>query len=100
MKKTLLGLFFLACGHDLLAQLPTNSFAVTSACSASDGNPSVLQKVNTDGSLTPVGTVTDGTTPLIINARPTRRLVLPTHSAARLGQYCPRHADLERHLVT
>jgi len=68
MKKTLLALFLFACGHDLLAQLPTNSFAVTSPCPASAGNPSVLQKVNTDGSLTPVGTVTDGVTPLIINA--------------------------------
>lgn len=52
----------------LQAQLPTNSFAVTSACPASAANPSVLQKVNTDGSLTPIGTVTAGGTPLIINA--------------------------------
>ncbi|QNH61022.1 T9SS type A sorting domain-containing protein [Hymenobacter sediminicola] len=68
MRKTLLAFLLLACGHDLLAQLPTNSFAVTSACPASAGNPSVLQQVNTDGSLTPIGTVTDGTTPIILNA--------------------------------
>ncbi|AII50590.1 hypothetical protein N008_01150 [Hymenobacter sp. APR13] len=52
----------------LLAQLPTSSFAVTSACPANAGNPSVLQQVNTDGSLTPIGTVTSNGTPLIVNA--------------------------------
>jgi Secretion system C-terminal sorting domain len=51
-----------------LGQLPTNSFAVTSACPANAGNPSVLSQVNTDGSLTSVGTVTDGSTQLILNA--------------------------------
>ncbi|WP_188557349.1 T9SS type A sorting domain-containing protein [Hymenobacter glacieicola] len=55
-------------GHSGWAQLPTNSYAVTAPCPASAGNPSVLQQVNTDGSLTPIGTVTDGTTPLILNA--------------------------------
>ncbi|WP_170865294.1 T9SS type A sorting domain-containing protein [Hymenobacter psychrotolerans] len=68
MRKTLLAFLLLAYGHDLLAQLPTNSFAVTSPCPASAGNPSVLQQVNTDGSLTPIGTVTDGGTPIILNA--------------------------------
>ncbi|MBC6699164.1 T9SS type A sorting domain-containing protein [Hymenobacter puniceus] len=58
----------LAGSHTLLAQLPTNSFAVTSACPANAGNPSVLQQVNTDGSLTPIGTVTSNGTPIIVNA--------------------------------
>ncbi|MBC8082428.1 MAG: T9SS type A sorting domain-containing protein [Hymenobacter sp.] len=70
MKKILLALFLLAHGQDLLAQLPTNSFAVTAACPASAGNTSVLQGINTDGSLTPVAPIIDaGTgTRLIINA--------------------------------
>ncbi|UOQ76705.1 hypothetical protein MUN84_19625 [Hymenobacter sp. 5516J-16] len=68
MKKTLLSLFVLLGGHAGWAQLPTNSYAVTAPCPASAGNPSVLQQVNTDGSLTPIGTVVDGTTPLILNA--------------------------------
>lgn len=68
MKKTVL-LLCLALGiQQVQAQLPTNSFAVTSACPASAANPSVLQQVNTDGSLTPIATITDGTNPLILNA--------------------------------
>ncbi|MBC6988872.1 T9SS type A sorting domain-containing protein [Hymenobacter sp. BT491] len=50
------------------AQVPTNSFAVTSACPAADNNPSVLQKINVGGSLTPIGTIAEGGTPLMINA--------------------------------
>ncbi|WP_139923241.1 T9SS type A sorting domain-containing protein [Hymenobacter sp. DG01] len=68
MKKTLLTLSILLGGYEVWAQLPTNSFAVTAPCPASAGNPSVLQQVNTDGSLTPIATVMDGTTPLILNA--------------------------------
>jgi hypothetical protein len=68
MKKNLFAFLLLLGGHNLLAQLPTNSFAVTSACPANAGNPSVLQQVNTDGSLTPIGTVTSNGTPIIINA--------------------------------
>jgi hypothetical protein len=68
MKKTLLAFLLLMGSRQLLAQLPTSSFAVTSDCPANAGNPSVLQQVNTDGSLTPIGTVTSNGTPLIINA--------------------------------
>ncbi|MBX0290319.1 T9SS type A sorting domain-containing protein [Hymenobacter sp. HSC-4F20] len=68
MKKTVLFLSLLLGSQQLQAQLPTNSFAVTSACPASAANPSVLQQVNTDGSLTPIATITDGTNPLILNA--------------------------------
>ncbi|GAB2779697.1 hypothetical protein HNQ93_001460 [Hymenobacter luteus] len=68
MKKILLTLSVLLSGREVWAQLPTNSFAVTAPCPASAGNPSVLQQVNTDGSLTPIATVLDGTTPLILNA--------------------------------
>ncbi|WBA42454.1 T9SS type A sorting domain-containing protein [Hymenobacter canadensis] len=68
MKKNLLALLLLVGSHNLLAQLPTSSFAVTSACPANAGNPSVLQQVNTDGSLTPIGTVSSNGTPLIVNA--------------------------------
>lgn len=68
MKKNLLVFLLLAGSHNLLAQLPTSSFAVTSACPANAGNPSVLQQVNTDGSLTPIGTVTSNGTPIIVNA--------------------------------
>ena len=49
------------------AQFPTNSFAVTSACPGSAGNPSILEKINTNGTLTPVGTVHEGNTNLIVN---------------------------------
>ena len=49
------------------AQFPTNSFAVTSACPGNAGNPSTLEKINTDGTLTPIGMVHAGSTNLIVN---------------------------------
>lgn len=68
MKKLVYLLLCLGITAPAYAQFPTNSFAVTSACPGSAGNPSVLQKINTDGSLTPIGTVHAGSTSLIINA--------------------------------
>ena len=61
-------LAILLATSSLRAQLPTNSFAVTSACQTN--TPSTLSKVNTDGSLTPIGTVTDAATNtgIILNA--------------------------------
>lgn len=68
MKKLLLTLALVFSGSELLAQLPSNSFAVTSPCPASAGNPSVLKKINTNGTLTTIATVMEGTTPLVLNA--------------------------------
>ncbi|WP_303311928.1 hypothetical protein [Hymenobacter sp. BT730] len=68
MKKLLLILALAIVDRELYAQFPTNSFAVTSACPASAGNPSILKKINTDGSLTTIATVREGSTPLILNA--------------------------------
>ncbi|AIZ64270.1 hypothetical protein PK28_12300 [Hymenobacter sp. DG25B] len=68
MKKLLLTLALAFSGSELLAQLPTNSFAITSLCPASAGNPSILKKINTNGTLTTVGTIQEGSTPLILNA--------------------------------
>ena len=108
MKKALLTLFLLACGHSLLAQSPPSSFAVTSACPGRADNPSVLQKVNTDGSLTPVDTIKDGTTPLTINglgadSNPTNqavvygmRVVLPPPGTLNPFNLNPPPTDLYR----
>ena len=50
------------------AQFPSNSFAVRSACPGSANNPSTLESINVDGSLTLIGTVSDGNAPLVLNA--------------------------------
>lgn len=52
----------------LLAQLPTNSFVVTSACPGSADNSSILQSVLTTGALAPIGTINDAGAGLVINA--------------------------------
>ncbi len=67
MKKYLL-LLTLGLAIQAHAQFPSNSFAVRSACPGSANNPSTLEIINVDGSLTLIGTVQDGTTPLVLNA--------------------------------
>ena len=49
----------------LFAQLPSNSFAVTSACPGGASNASTLQAVLTTGALVPIGPINDGGTGLI-----------------------------------
>ncbi|WP_460621013.1 T9SS type A sorting domain-containing protein [Hymenobacter tenuis] len=69
MKKTLLFVLLLG-SRALWAQFPkeTNSFAVTSPCPGSTATASSLQKINTDGSMTRVGTIrTAAGTELVIN---------------------------------
>ena len=64
-------LFFLCCflgvATQVSAQLPSNSYVVTSACPGSANNPSTLEIVNTDGSLTRIGSITDGSTGIVVN---------------------------------
>ncbi|UYZ64678.1 T9SS type A sorting domain-containing protein [Hymenobacter weizhouensis] len=68
MKKLVLTLAgLLGAATSLLAQLPTNSFAVTSACPGSARNPSVLSEVNTDGTLTTIGNIRAGGNNIIVN---------------------------------
>ncbi len=52
----------------LLAQLPTNSFAVTSPCPGSPDQFSTLQSVLTTGALAPIGPVKDGANGIVVNA--------------------------------
>ncbi|RSK43316.1 T9SS C-terminal target domain-containing protein [Hymenobacter perfusus] len=67
MKNSILFLLLLG-GYSAWAQLPTSSFAVSSACPASARNPSQLYQVLQDGSLQTVGTVRiNGGNNLIIN---------------------------------
>ncbi|OWP64122.1 hypothetical protein CDA63_05170 [Hymenobacter amundsenii] len=68
MKKYLLLLLTLTSVIQARAQFPSNSFAVRSACPGSANNPSTLEIINVDGSLTLIGTVQEGTTPLVLNA--------------------------------
>ncbi|AHJ97015.1 T9SS type A sorting domain-containing protein [Hymenobacter swuensis] len=67
MKNPILFLLLLS-SHCAWAQLPTSSFAVSSACPASARNPSQLYQVLQDGSMQTVGTVRiNGGNNLIIN---------------------------------
>lgn len=68
MKAALIIIIFSLSSIRLLAQLPTNSYAVTSACPGSANNYSTLQSVVTTGALVPVGTVNEGGQGLVINA--------------------------------
>lgn len=68
MKTFITIVIFLLSSIRLLAQLPTNSYAVTSACPGSANNYSTLQSVVTTGALVPIGTVNEGGQGLVINA--------------------------------
>ncbi|RFP65952.1 T9SS C-terminal target domain-containing protein [Hymenobacter lapidiphilus] len=68
MKKPLLLLLALSLVMQARAQFPSNSYAVRSECPGSANNPSTLEIINVDGSLTLIGIVREGTTPLVLNA--------------------------------
>ena len=60
-------LLFVVATFPAYAQLPTNSFAVTSACPGNAGNPSVLGEIQTDGSFVPIATVSEDGNPIRVN---------------------------------
>ena len=63
-------LFTVVMALPAYAQLPTKSFAVTSACPGNAGNPSVLGEIQTDGSFKPIeptATVREDGTPIRVN---------------------------------
>ena len=68
MKTLFLLCSLLAVAPQAWAQFPANSYAVRSACPGSANNPSTLEIINTDGSLTLIGTIRDNGTPLVLNA--------------------------------
>ncbi|MBT9392753.1 T9SS type A sorting domain-containing protein [Hymenobacter sp. NST-14] len=68
MKKLFLICSLVAFSWRVQAQFPTNSYAVRSACPGTANNPSVLEIINTDGSLTLIDTIRTGTTRLVLNA--------------------------------
>ncbi|RSK45326.1 T9SS type A sorting domain-containing protein [Hymenobacter rigui] len=69
MKKLLLACLIFST-ETALAQLPTSSYAVSSACPASARNPSQLYQIAQDGSMQPIGTIQSSANgnKLIINA--------------------------------
>lgn len=68
MKKIVLTGLIAFFALQARAQLPTNSYAVSTPCPSTLNQPSELSKINTDGSLTPIGTVTDASgTGIVVN---------------------------------
>ncbi|WP_139255030.1 T9SS type A sorting domain-containing protein [Hymenobacter psychrophilus] len=68
MKQLILFCLVAASALQARAQFPSNSFAVRSACPGSANNPSTLESINVDGSLTLIGTVNEAGMPLVLNA--------------------------------
>ncbi|MFD2787623.1 T9SS type A sorting domain-containing protein [Hymenobacter rubripertinctus] len=68
MKNFFLICLLLGIAPQVRAQFPTNSFAVRSECPGSANNPSVLEIINTDGSLTLIDTIRDGSARPVLNA--------------------------------
>ncbi|NVO86155.1 T9SS type A sorting domain-containing protein [Hymenobacter terrestris] len=67
MKQLLLFWLASALALQAQAQLPTNSYAVSTPCPSSLNQPSELSKINTDGSITPIGVVNEAGTGIVVN---------------------------------